>query len=142
MLQSIMSIFNLICPRPTEKAITVMTQKVLLTEDAIVADRASISKTTTEKKKGFVNKLINLLSSSSSAASKPSESEKPPPPKRSEDLIPKEPLNMDALKVFDYGPPKFGLSEATWNLLILARKAVEGNEQKLFDTLNRFIIFF
>ena len=128
MLQSIMSIFNLICPRPTEKVIAVMTQKVA--EDAIVSNSASISKGTTEKKKGFVNKLINLLSSSSSsAASKPSESEKPPPPQWSEVVISKEPLNMDALKVFDYGPPKFGLSEATWNLLILARKAVEGTKQ-------------
>ena len=35
-------------------------------------------------------------------------------------------LDMAALKVCDYGPPRFGLSPATWALLILARKAVEG----------------
>ena len=129
MLLSIMSIFNLICPRPTEKATTAMAQKA--TDDTIVADRpSSISKPTTERKKGFVNKLINMLSSSSSAASKPSETttEKSPPHQSREEVTLTEPLDMDALKVFDYGPPKFGLSEATWNLLILARKAVEGTE--------------
>ena len=128
MLVSIMSILNLICPRPSEKVITDASQKTT-DNDAMVADRpSSSSKKAEKKKKGFVNKLLNLFSSPPSDDSKSSDMEKLPLHKSRKEVKLKAPVDMDALRLFDYGPPKFGLSEATWTLLIMARKAVEGVE--------------
>ena len=130
-----MSIFNLICPRPTSNPVKPFTDTGAFQKANNVPQikENPVDNKKVKKKKGFVGKLLSLLSSKDEdnqsninelhPPSQPVQSQLPPRPNTKHI---KEPLNVDNLKVSDYGPPRFGLSEATWTLLILSRKSVEG----------------
>jgi hypothetical protein len=127
-VSSIMGIFNLICPRPycSDRDGSRASQESLESSNKV---RKSLLTHSVNKSISFAE---GILGRSLTYKSDPTSDEKVD--KMRERLVPQEANTAKqhiaaqrhrVLRVHDYGKPKFGLSEASWALIVLARIAVE-----------------